>query len=50
MPAHAEFVFCKQSIERTFSWLHNYRRIHIRWERDPAVRTAFLAGALICRR
>jgi transposase len=37
-------------VERTFAWLHNYRRIHIRWERDPAVHTAFLAGALICRR
>jgi len=52
MPAHAEFVFCKQSIERTFSWLHNYRRLRIRWERDPVVHMAFLTltCALICRR
>jgi transposase len=39
-------------VERTFAWLHNYRRLHFRWERDPAVHMAFLtlACALICRR
>lgn len=39
-------------VERTFAWLHNYRRLRIRWERDPAVRMAFLtlACALLCRR
>ena len=39
-------------VERTFAWLHNYRRLRIRWERDPAVHVAFLslARALICRR
>jgi transposase len=38
-------------VERTFAWLHNYRRLRIRWERDPVVRMAFLtlACALICR-
>jgi IS5 family transposase len=32
--------------------LHSYRRLRIRWERDPAVHMAFLtlACALICRR
>jgi hypothetical protein len=31
---------------------HNYRRLRIRWERDPVVHMAFLtlACALICRR
>jgi transposase len=39
-------------VERTLAWLHNYRRLRIRWERDPAVHMAFLtlACALICRR
>jgi transposase len=52
MAGHAEFVICEQSIERTFAWLHNYRRLRIRWERDPVVHMAFLtlACALICRR
>jgi transposase len=39
-------------VERTFAWLHNYRRLRIRWERDPLVHMAFLtlACVLICRR
>jgi transposase len=39
-------------VERTFAWLHNYRRLRIRWEREPLVHMAFLtlACALICRR
>ena len=39
-------------VERTFAWLHNYRRLRIRWERNPVVHLAFLilACALICRR
>jgi transposase len=39
-------------VERTFAWLHNYRRLRIRWERDLVVHMAFLtlACALICRR
>ena len=39
-------------VERTFAWVHNYRRLRIRWERDPVVHMAFLtlACALICRR
>ncbi len=37
-------------VERTFAWLHNYRRLRLRWERDPVVHMAFLtlACALIC--
>jgi len=36
-------------VERTFAWLHNLRRLRIRWERDPNIRTAFLTlgGAVI---
>jgi hypothetical protein len=26
MPGHAEFIFCDQSIERTFAWLNRYWR------------------------
>ena len=39
-------------VERTFAWLHNYRRLRIRWEREPVVLMAFLtpASALISRR
>ena len=39
-------------VERTFAWLHNYRRLRIRWEREQTVHMAFLtlACALICRR
>ena len=39
-------------VERTFAWLHNYRRLRIRWERDQVVRIAFLtlACVLICHR
>jgi putative transposase len=33
MPAHAEFVFCEQSIERTFSWLGQNRRMSKDYER-----------------
>jgi transposase len=37
-------------VERTFAWLHNYRRLRIRCDRDPLIHTAFLtlAMALIC--
>ena len=40
-------------IERTNAWLHNYRRLTVRWERRPELYLAFaqLAAALIlCRR
>jgi transposase len=38
-------------VERTFAWLHNYRRLRIRRERNLVVHMAFLtlACALICR-
>ena len=31
MAAHAEFVFCQQSIERTISWLVKRRSLRTRW-------------------
>jgi transposase len=39
-------------VERTFAWLHNFRRLRVRRERDPALHLAFLqlGCALICQR
>jgi transposase len=39
-------------VERTFAWLHHFRRLRIRWERDPELHLAFmhLACAVICWR
>lgn len=39
-------------VERTISWLHQYRRLRIRWERRPEIHEAFLslACSLICWR
>jgi transposase len=39
-------------IERTFSWLHQFRRLHTRWDRRPAIHQAFLslAASVICYR
>jgi transposase len=39
-------------IERTFNWLHQFRRLCIRWERSQEVHQAFLslATTAICYR
>jgi transposase len=39
-------------VERTFAWLHNFRRLRIRWERDAALHYALLrlGCSLICWR
>ncbi len=39
-------------VERTLSWLHQFRRLRIRWERLPEIHEAFLSIAciLICWR
>lgn len=39
-------------VERTLAWLHQFRRLRIRWERRPEMHEALmtLACALICRR
>jgi len=39
-------------VERTFAWLHQFRRLRLRWERRPELHEAFmhLACAFICQR
>ena len=39
-------------IERTISWLHQFRRLRTRWDRKPEVHQAFLtlAAGIICYR
>ena len=39
-------------VERSFAWLHNFRRLRVRWERDPELHLAFLhlGCAVICQR
>jgi hypothetical protein len=39
-------------VERTFAWLHSFRRLRIRWERLPEIHEAFmhLACAVVCQR
>jgi transposase len=39
-------------VERTFAWLRDFRRLQIRWERDPGIHLAFLylGCAVICQR
>jgi hypothetical protein len=32
-------------VERAFAWLHNFRRLRIRWERDPIIHISFLTLA-----
>lgn len=39
-------------VERTLSWLHQFRRLRIRWDRRPEIHQAFLslAAAVVCYR
>jgi transposase len=39
-------------VERTLTWLHQFRRLRIHWERDPEIHLAFmnLACAIVCWR
>jgi hypothetical protein len=39
-------------VERTFAWLHNLRRLRIRYERDDRLHLAFmlLGCAVVCQR
>jgi transposase len=39
-------------VERTFAWLHRMKRLHVRYERRPDIRQAFLVlgCCLICFR
>ena len=47
MAAHAEFIFCDQSIERTFSWLGQNRRMSKDYERLCASAEAFVYAAMV---
>jgi transposase len=47
MPDHAELVICEQSIERTFSWLGQNRRMSKDYERLCASAEAFVYAAMI---
>jgi Transposase DDE domain len=46
-PGHAEFIFCDQSIERTFSWIDQNRRMSKDYERLCASGEAFVYAAMI---
>jgi putative transposase len=46
MAGHAEFVICKQSIERTFSWLGQNRRMSKDYERLPETGEALIYAAM----
>ena len=43
---------CRWFVERTISWLHQFRRLRIRWDRRPEIHQAFLtlAAGIICYR
>ena len=47
MTAHAELVICEQSIERTFAWLGQNRRMSKDYERLCASAEAFVYAAMI---
>ena len=47
MPDRAELVICEQSIERTFSWLVQNRRMSKDYERLCASAEAFVYVAMI---
>jgi DDE family transposase len=46
MAGHAEFVFCEQSIERTFSWTDQNRRMSKDYERLTETSEAFIYVAM----
>jgi putative transposase len=46
MPDHAELVICEQSIERTFSWIDQNRRMSKDYERLAATSEAFMYVAM----
>ncbi len=46
MAAHAEFVICEQSIERTIAWIEQNRRMAKDYERLCATGEAFVYAAM----
>jgi putative transposase len=47
MTAHAELVICEQSIERTFSWIDQQRRMSKDYEKLCASGEALVYAAMI---
>ncbi len=47
MPGHAKLVFCEQSIERTFSWIDQNRRMSKDYEKLCAGGEALVYAAMI---
>ncbi len=47
MAAHAEFVFCEQSIERTLGWLVRNRRLSKDYERKVQTSETLIKVAMI---
>jgi hypothetical protein len=47
MPDHAELVICEQSMERTFSWIDQNRRMSKDYERLCASGDAFVYACMI---
>ncbi len=46
MAAQAELVFCEQSIERTFAWISQNRRMSKDYERLCSTGEAFIHAAM----
>jgi len=46
MPDHAELVICEQSIERSFAWTGQNRRMSKDYERLPETGEALLYAAM----
>jgi putative transposase len=46
MTAHAKLVICEQSIERTFAWIDQNRRMSKDYERLPESGEAFIYVAM----
>lgn len=46
MAGHAEFVFCEQSIERTFSWIDQNRRMSKDYEKLAETGETFVLVAM----
>lgn len=45
--AHRPRLGRRWRVERTIAWLHQYRRLRIRWERRVDIRLAFLAERVV---
>ena len=48
--AHAAACIYRWGVERTLAWLHQFRRLRVRWERRAEIHEAFLdiGCILIC--